>query len=424
MTTPTRRTIVLGAAAAAVGSSSLATVAPGAAAREVRSAARTGRPLIAYVGSRTTRQRNARGVGITVWRVPADGKPWELLQTVAADDNDPATPTPEGAVAINPSFLTLSADERFLYAVHGDSTKVSAFAVDPSSGRLAHLNTVDVGRTNPVHLSIDSSGAWLVVACLTAPGCVLVLPRLSDGRLGAPVSTLELPGTPGPHKTQQLGPNPHHVVFDPSGQWLAIADRGVDRVFIARLDPVSGQLVLNDPGWAQLREIEGPRHIVFHPTRPHAYLVSELRSTVTTFDWDVTRGTLTPTQVVASHAPTMVGDTRAAEIAVTGSGGYVYASNRSGAGDSTPGGPSPDTIGIYEVDRAGELAPVGWVSTEGIRPRFFGIDPTGRGLFAANEVTDTVVGFTIDGGGRRLRSVGVVARTGSPTTIVWRSAPA
>ncbi|NYE35362.1 6-phosphogluconolactonase (cycloisomerase 2 family) [Nocardioides cavernae] len=413
----TRRSVLVGAAAAGAGIAGTAATASAAVPR----ARHPRRDLIAYVGSRTTRQRNARGAGITVWRVPAGhGGPWELLQTVTADDNDPTTPTPADAVPVNPSFVVLSDDQRFLYAVHGDSTKVSAFAVDPRSGTLSLLDTVDCGRPNPVHLAIDPSGRWLVVAFLTAPGAVLVLPRNADGSLGAVTSTLELPGTPGPHKTQQLGPNPHHVVFDPTGRWLAVADRGVDRVFVAALDATTGALSLNDPGWAQVREIEGPRHIAFHPHRPHAYLVNELRSTVTTFDWNSSAGTLEATQVVPSHAPTFVGDTRGAEIAVSPSGRYVYASNRSGAGDNTPGGPDPDTIGVFEVRRSGHLEPVGWVSTEGIRPRFFGVDPTGHRLFVANEVTDTVVGFSLDGGGRVLRRMGVVARTASPTTIAWR----
>jgi 6-phosphogluconolactonase len=380
---------------------------------------------IAYVGSRTTRQRNARGPGITVWRVPAQpGRPWKLLQTIRADDADPTTPTLAEAIPINPSFLTLSDDDNFLYAVHGDSTLVSAFTIDPTDATLTHLNTVDGGRPNPVHLVIDPSGRWLVVAYLTAPGAVLVFPRRPDGSLGDVTSVLELPGTPGPHKTQQLGPNPHHVVFDPSGRWLAIPDRGLDRVFVAALDADTGTLTLNEPGWTQLRELEGPRHIAFHPTRPEAYLIGELRSSVTTFHWDVEAGVLTPTQVLPSHGPRMTGDTRGAEIAVAPSGRYVYASNRSGAGDSTPGGPDPDTIRVFGVKRRhSALEAIDIVSTRGIRPRFFGIEPNGRQLFAANEVTDTIVGYEIIDGGRRLRFTGVVAETGSPTTIVWRPAP-
>lgn len=63
------------------------------------------------------------------------------------------------------------------------------------------------------------------------------------------------------------------------------------------------------------------------------------------------------------------------------------------------------------------------MSTEGIRPRFFGQDPAGRRLYAANEVTDTIVGFNINRNGAALRSQGVVARTGSPSPSPSRRRP-
>jgi 6-phosphogluconolactonase len=412
--TVARRTILTGAAA---GSAVLMTgLQPEAAVAGTRRDR-----LIAYIGSRTTVARNARGVGITVWRVGSDGRPWQLIQTVPADDGNPDTDAPAGAIPINPSFLILSADGRHLYTVHGDDTRVSAFTV-AADGRLTHLNTVDVGRRNPVHLTFDPTGRWLIVAFLAVPGSVVSLAVEPDGRLGAVGSILELPGTPGPHKTQQVGSNPHHVVFDPSRRWLAICDRGYDRIFIARFDATTGALTLNDPGWTQTREIEGPRHIAFHPTRSYAWVINELRSTVTSYRWDATDGILAPLQVVASQPPTMTGDTRGAEIAVDRTGRYLYASNRSGAGDNTPGGPDPDTIGIFEIHRDGHLEPVRWVSTEGIRPRFFSLDPAGRRLFAANEVTDTIVGFDLAGQGHKLRSDGIVARTGSPVTIAYTTA--
>ncbi|WP_425264147.1 lactonase family protein [Streptomyces caeruleatus] len=169
----------------------------------------------------------------------------------------------------------------------------------------------------------------------------------------------------------------------------------MDRVFVATLDSTTGALALNDPGWVRTREAEGPRHIAFHPHRPLAYVVNELRSTVHTYRWNAEAGTLTPLQTLASTEPSTTGDTRAAEIAVSPRGGHVYASNRSGAGDSTPGGPDPDTLGVFTVEHHGGLKPVSWVSTQGIRPRFFGLEPSGRRLFAANEVTDTIVGYTL-----------------------------
>lgn len=92
----------------------LASVAGTAAtALHATSAQASARTEFAYVGSRTTKARNARGTGITVWRVNGP-RPWEQIQTLPADDGDPGTPGTPGELPINPSFLTLSADGRFL----------------------------------------------------------------------------------------------------------------------------------------------------------------------------------------------------------------------------------------------------------------------------------------------------------------------
>jgi 6-phosphogluconolactonase (cycloisomerase 2 family) len=273
---------------------------------------------------------------------------------------------------------------------------------------------------NPVHVCIDPTRKWLIVSTLAVPGHVLSLPIAADGTLGPVASALLNPGTPGPHKTSQLGPNPHHAVFDPSGKWLAIADRGFDRVFVATLNATTGELKLNDPGWVQTRELEGPRHIAFHPTRARAYLVTELRCDVTTFAWDDKLGTLNSLQVLPSHEASFTGDVRGGEVQVHPSGKTVYVSNRSGAGDDSPGGPAPDTIGVFAVDRrTGALAPSRWISTRGIRPRFFGLTPSGASLLAANEVSDSIAGFDLAANGSVRNENGLVAQTGSPVSIVF-----
>jgi len=382
-------------------------------------AASPGGSVIAYVGSRTTKTFNSTGRGITVWRVSRGG--WEQIQLVTADDGDPSTPTPPDAIPINPTFLAFAPSGRFLYSVHGNATKVSSFAIAPDTGLLTWLNTVDTGNSNPVHVAVDPTGRWVVVAHLNTAGSVVSLPIHADGSLGEVAGVLNPPGTPGPHKSAQLGPNPHHAPFDLTGRWVVVCDRGLDRVFVARLDPTTGQLTLNDPGWATSREIDGPRHIAFNPQLPYAYVANELRSTVTAYRWDAAKGVLSPHRTVSATAPDMVTNSRVGEIEVAPSGRFVYVSNRSGTGDDTPSGPAPDTIGVFRVDpRTGDLSPVEWVSTQGLRPRHFALAPDGRLLYAENEVTNTIVEFAVDQSSGRLRLTGAVIDTGSPTCVVFR----
>ena len=66
------------------------------------------------------------------------------------------------------------------------------------------------------------------------------------------------------------------------------------------------------------------------------------------------------------------------------------------------------------------LATVGWQSTMGSTPRYFGLDPSGTLLCAGNQNSNSIVNFRIDQSTGKLTPVGEPVRTGSPVTIVFR----
>lgn len=361
------------------------------------------KPVIAYVGSRTTAQRQARGRGIATYSIDARTGQWTLVESIET---------------VNPAFLTLDRSQRYLYAVHGDGTTVSAYAIDPATGSLKSLNEQDTGGKNPAHIVVDPTNRFLLIANHSS-GSVVTLAIQPDGSLGPVAGKYDLPGTPGPHRTDQTGSEPHQAVFDPANRFVIVPDKGLDRIFVLRLDTTNGQLA--QVSSIVTREATGPRHVAFHPRLPYMYCIDELRSTVTTYHWDQSQGRLEPLQILPSTAPTFTADTRGGEIAVGADGAYVYATNRSGAGDSTPGGPDPDTAGIYRVDPAtGLLTAIGWQSTQGIRPRFACFGPDEKTFYAANERSDTIVAFRADDG--KLTPTGRIVATGSPTCIVFRTA--
>lgn len=350
--------------------------------------------MFAYVGSYTTPERHARGEGINVYRVDPGSGAWSHLQLLGD--------------LVNPSFLALDDAGRRLYSVHGDRDIVSAFSIEPESGRLVPLNRVTIGGENGVHLSLDPAGRFLVTANY-ANGTASVVPILPDGSLGERVTTIALPGEPGPHKTQQTGSRPHFIPFDPSGRFVLIPDKGLDRVFIYRLDVEEGALVPNDPPFVMARPGAAPRHLAFHPSAPFAWVNNELDSTITAHRWDRERGTLAPVQIVPSLPDTYTGSNTTAEIATDPAGRFLYVSNR-----------GHDSIGIFAIDPAsGRLTPIGWESTRGRRPRFFALDPAGRFLYAANEASDTIVTFRVDPESGMLDPTGQVVACASPACIVF-----
>jgi 6-phosphogluconolactonase len=359
--------------------------------------------LFAYVGAFTTPERRGHGGGINVYRVDPTSAAWTHEQLLEI---------------VNPSFLALDRTQRFLYSVHADRDEASAYAIDKQNGHITALNRQSCGGKNPVHLSIDPSGRWIVTANYSA-GSVGVVPIEEDGTLGPRSDLASLPGEPGPNRKEQASSHPHEAVFDPSGRFIVVPDKGLDRVFVFRLDATSGKLAPNDPPFVATRAGAGPRHIAFHPKTPLAYVINELGSGVTTYRFDPQRGSLQPIQIVPSVPPSYIGNNTGAEIAVAPSGRVVYASNR-----------GHDSIAIFAVDgRSGTLTPLGWAPTHAKSPRFFGLDPAAKFLYAANadegfstqQNTDTIVPFRINQANGMLTPTSQIIKTNSPCTIVFAS---
>jgi 6-phosphogluconolactonase len=348
----------------------------------------------AYTGCRTTKERGARGEGINVYRVDRVTGAWSHVQLVKE--------------LVNPSFLTFDREQRFLYAVHGDFSEITAFSVDRESGYLTLINQQSTGGKNPVHLVSDQSNKFMIVANY-ATASLAVLPVRQDGGLDPLIQLLQLPGTGGPNKVEQTGPHPHHVVYDPDGRFLVVPDKGVDRIFTLEFDPAIPMLKLTKPGFVTARPGAGPRHASFHPSLPFVYVNYELDSSLSVNRYDRATGGMTPIQVLPSVPDTFVGANTSAEVEVDAAGRFVYISNR-----------GSDLIGAYSIDSSsGRVSPVGWTSSGGRGPRFMTIDPSGTLLHAANELTDTIVTFKIDAESGNLLPAGTIIETGSPTCIVF-----
>jgi 6-phosphogluconolactonase (cycloisomerase 2 family) len=308
----------------------------------------------------------------------------------------------------NPSYLALSPDQRFLYSVHSDSDYATAFALDRESGQAKLINRAATGGNNGVREAVDPTAKFLVVANY-ASGSVAVLPIAPDGSLKDQHQLLALPGEPGPHRAEQASSHPHDIVFDPSGRFVLVPDKGLDRVFVFRFDGANGRLTAAEPDSVKTRPGAGPRHLAFHPKLPIVWVLNELDSTATTYRWDAERGALSPIQVITTLPTDFTGYSTAAEIAVSPDGRFVYCSNR--------GHDSVAAFAVKETD--GSLSPIGWQPTQGKVPRFIGLDRAGRFLHAANEQGDTIVAFRVDAGSGKLTPTGDVIKNASPVTIVF-----
>ncbi len=311
------------------------------------------------------------------------------------------------AEADNPSYLTTSADGRFLFAVNevGDykgekSGAVSAFEID-RSGALRLINQLSSHGADPCHLSVDSAGKTLLVANYSG-GNVSSYRIGADGTL-AEGSNLANPGEHGPHMNQEAA-HAHYIVEGPTPGLVYVADLGLDKVLLYDLDAATSKLT---PHAAQpfvsVPPGGGPRHVALHPNKKFLYTNNELATAASVFARNPDTGRLdaTPLQTISTIPLPYTSRSNNAELILSGDGRFAYVSNR-----------GHDSITTFSVDPAsGRLTTVENLATGGKEPRDFKIDPSGKFMVVGHQISDEVILFAIDA------TTGKLQRKGTPVKV-------
>lgn len=299
----------------------------------------------------------------------------------------------------NPTYLALSADRRYLYAVHETATfegrpggGVSAFARDLRTGDLTRLNSKSSGGVEPCHLNLYPNGRFLLVANYGS-GSVAVFELGPDGSLGAMTGHAQHEGA-GTHPERQAGPHAHMVSFDPHSGEVLVSDLGLDSVVVYALTE-SGALVERPERRIEMEPGSGPRHVAFHPDGHRLFVVNELGNTLVALRRDGDRFVQTAKASTLPHG--FNSHSQAAAVRVSPSGGCVLVSNR---------GVDSDSIAVFRFgpgDGSLELAQV--QPTLGREPREFAFGPDGRFVVVANQDSHTLVAFAFDEGACHLEQV-------------------
>lgn len=312
------------------------------------------------------------------------------------------------AKAANPSFLDLSPDEKFVYAVNEDANdkgSVSVFAFDKNNGTLKYIDKQTSGGDHPCYVAVNKTGKWVAVANYTG-GSFSTLPIMANGTLGSP-TTVQHTGS-SVNKERQEKPHVHSTVFSPDDKYLFVSDLGIDKVMIYSFNPGSGKPEPAAAPFAATPAGSGPRHFTFHPNGRLAYLVEEMGGAVSAYKYK--EGKLTLVQHVSTYPAGFTGKKWSADIHVSPDGKFLYATNR------TPS----NTIAIFSIDtKSGKLKPIGHESTKGEVPRNFTIDPSGNFLLVANQETDNIVIFKRDKKTGLLTDTGKRIEVGNPVCLKW-----
>lgn len=312
----------------------------------------------------------------------------------------------------NPSYVAVSPDEKFVYAVQenaankGKGGEIAAFSFDKQTGVLTYINKQPSGGDHPCYVSVDKTGKWVATGNYSS-GSVAILPVQADGSLGAASTIMQHEGS-GVNKERQSKPHVHCAVFSNDNRFLFVPDLGIDKVMIYSFDDLTGKLSTAPQPFARSTDGAGPRHFCFHPSNKFAYLVEEMSGTVVVFDYK--NRTLKSKQRISSMP---VGDTAnaaSADIHVSTDGKFLYASNRADA----------NSIAIFKINsKTGKLVLVGHQSTLGKTPRNFNFDPSGSFLLVGNQNSDEIVIFKRDKETGLLTDTKKRIEAGKPVCIKW-----
>ena len=293
--------------------------------------------MLVYVGTYTDpiffgtgRVLKGKGEGIYVFRLDQASGAMELVSKATG--------------IANPSYLAFEATQHFLYVVNevksyqGRPTgTVSAFAVDPTTGNLQFLNKQPTHGTDPCHVLVDTKSRRVFVANFMS-GSICVLPVREDGSLEEACDFVQHQGS-SIDPVRQNGPHAHSVTLDKASRYAFVPDLGLDKLLIYKFDARRGMLEPNGVPWIKMKPGAGPRHVALHPGGKFAYLINELNSTVATLLYDGKTGTFQELQIVSTLPEGFCGESTCADVQVSPSGMFVYASNR-----------GHDSIAIYRVN--------------------------------------------------------------------------
>ncbi|HSO89314.1 MAG TPA: lactonase family protein [Draconibacterium sp.] len=281
----------------------------------------------------------------------------------------------------NPSFLKISPDKRFLYAVSekSDEGYVSAFRID-KNGKLIFINKQSSNGAGPCQVDVSPDDKFVAVANYGG-GTTALYPVAENGSLQPATSIIINEGS-SIDKSRQTKPYAHSIKFSPFTKQVFSADLGTDQLNIYYLE--GDKLVQKGQKFLKLEPGAGPRHFDFHPDGKTIFVISELNSTITTFqpkgeNWE-------KYQTISTLPADFSGTSYCADIHVSKDGKYLYGSNR-----------GHNSIAVFEINgQTKQLKSVGFVSVEGNWPRNFALSPDGNYLLAANQRSGNITVFKIN----------------------------
>jgi 6-phosphogluconolactonase len=270
---------------------------------------------------------------------------------------------------------------------------------------LVLLNQQPIPFDTACHVSVDPQAEYLVVANY-GKGSIVLYPLESNGAIGPMLQRVVHVGS-SQHPSRQSSPHAHCSAWTLGGEFLLVADLGLDKVLVYELNRKNRTLKARNDLHLSLAPGAGPRHIALDPDQKFLYVINELDMTISVFQWNQDR----PSKLIQTipTLPEGVSDPgfSTAEILLHPTGKFLYGSNR-----------GHDTIASFTVDiPSGKLTATGHASTLGKTPRNFRLSPDGQFLLAENQQTNDIFSFQIDPDLGTLKPTGFRIEAPAPACI-------
>ncbi|HHP7876677.1 lactonase family protein [Acinetobacter baumannii] len=310
----------------------------------------------------------------------------------------------------SPSWVVKSKDGRFAYTTN-EENEGAVTALSIQNGKVEVLNTVNSHGGHPTHASISLDGKFLFVSNYSAfdkgRGGVAVLPILPNGHLGEMIQNIVFAEGSGHVKGRQDSGHAHSTTFSPDGKYLYASDLGNDKVYAFRYNPSKPQPLEADKSRdVSFKHGSGPRHMVFSPNGKQAYITAEMQSEIVTFN--VQDGHLKKVaELKLVHEDKTPEFKSASGIILSPNGKYVIAANRG----------ADNKLLVFKIQQNGLLGQPQVYKANGIEPRAFAFDESGKYLYVTNVYSNNISLFRFDTKNGSLKPLGDAAKIATPTDI-------
>jgi 6-phosphogluconolactonase len=288
----------------------------------------------------------------------------------------------------NPTYLTISKNNQFLYSVvkEGDSGGAAAFSIK-EDGQLTALNSQLLTGSSPCHVSVDSNNHYVFTANYHKGEVISHLINQEDGTLQPATSVIRHEGR-GLDPRQEK-PHTHYSGLTQDEKYLAVVDLGIDALITYA---IHNDGTLEKVKLLPLKAGSGPRHLAFHPNGNFAYIMTEFSSEVIVLSYHQENGHFSEIQYFSTLPADFSEKSQGSAIHISSDGRFIYAGNR-----------GHNSIAVFSVNQeSGELSFVEHTPTEGDWPRDFALDPTEKFIVASNQESGNLTLFARDVNSGRL----------------------